>query len=376
MNDQSSWSLSFCVTHRCNLNCSYCYQVHDEKRMSLETAKAVMGRIFSSVLQEFDAVQIGFIGGEPLLEFDLIREICEYTWAREQEKPYIFYATTNGTVLTDAMKGWLVENVGRFKLGLSLDGTCDTQNHNRSNSFDKIDIPFFQKHYLDQGVKMTISEYSIAHLAENVKYLHSLGFEVQGANLAEGNFDWGNENFVSQIAGQLKELVSFYVERPDLKVCQMFDMNLAMCEQKVKSKQKYCGIGHGTNFFDVDGKEYPCPYCTPMIFSAEQLEEIKKVDFTSDENFLDADCYDNCYLFPICSSCAGNNYRQTGSFARHERSKCRITKLTSLFIADLQARKIVNGQDGLDDDTKYWTIEAIKKIKPLYFDEFRQYIEG
>lgn len=342
--------------------------------MSLENAKEVLEKIFSSVPVECNEVQIGFIGGEPMLEFDLIRKICEYTWGREQEKPYIFYATTNGTVLTEEMKPWLIKNVDRFKLGLSLDGTRDTQNHNRSDSFDRIDISFFQKYYLDQGVKMTISEYSAGHLAENIKYLHSLGFAVGGANLAEGDFDWNNEAFVSVIAVQLKQLVRFYADNLSLTPCHMFDKDLAICEQGMKSKTKYCGIGHGTRFFDIDGKEYPCPYCTPMTFSPEQLEKIKATDFTKNENFVDMDCYENCYLFPVCSSCAGNNYKQTGSFAKHERGKCKVTKLVALCIADLQARKIADGQDGFDDNRRYWTIEAIKKIKALYFDEFKQYL--
>jgi len=64
------------------------------------------------------------------------------------------------------MKNWFTANNDLFVLGLSLDGTRNTHNHNRSNSFDDIDIDFFLKTYPNQGVKMTLSEYSLPQLTE------------------------------------------------------------------------------------------------------------------------------------------------------------------------------------------------------------------
>ena len=374
MSDILHYSPSVCVTHRCNLNCVYCYQKHENVSMSFDTAKNVIEKIFNSVPKECRDIHISFIGGEPLLEFDLIKDICEYTWKSKRNIPYIFFASTNGSVLTDEMKAWFVKNKRKFKLGLSLDGKRELHNKNRSNSFDSIDIPFFQKNYPDEGIKMTLSEHSIPQLAENIQFLHSLNLDMQGTNLAEGNFNWDDDKFIFQLSSELQKLVDFYIENPKLKVCQMFDKNLALCEQKKPSKIKYCGIGYGADFFDVDGKRYPCPFCTPMTFSQVELEKMAKTEFDKDENFVDEDCYNNCYLYPICPSCAGNNFMHSGCFNKHERVKCKITKFTALFIAELQAKKIVNGTDGFDKERRYWTIEAIKKIKSLYFDDFRQYL--
>ncbi len=342
--------------------------------MSFDVAKNVIEKIFNSVPKECNDIHIGFIGGEPLLEFDLIKNICEYTWKSKRNIPYVFFATTNGSVITEEMKSWFIKNRRKFKLGLSLDGNRELHNLNRSNSFDKIDIPFFQKNFPDEALKMTLSEHSIPRLAENIQFLHSLNLDVQGTNLAEGDFNWDDDKFVAQLSSELQKLVEFYRENPKVKVCQMFDKNLALCEQKERAKVKYCGIGHGANFFDTDGKEYPCPFCTPMTFSKEDLEKIAKTEFDKDENFVDEDCYENCYLYPICSSCAGNNFMHTGCFNKHEREKCKITKFTALFIAELQAHKIISGTDGFDKERRYWTIEAIKKIKTLYFEEFRRYL--
>ena len=304
--------------------------------------------------------------------FPLIKRICEYTWKNYKGEEYLFYATTNGTVLNDELKRWFVEHRKRFVLGLSLDGTADTQNKNRSDSFSKIDISFFRENWPFQDVKMTLSKYSLENLAENISFLHEQGFNICGSNFAEGDIDWSDKELLPILARELKKVVAYYFEHPDIKVCQLFEKNLAFCEAKREIRKKYCGIGTGAVFFDIDGNKYPCPFITPMTFSSEKIVEIKKIDFSDDENFIDEDCFKNCYLFPICPTCSGNNYKQCNSFKIRDRGKCDLFKLTVLFIADLQARKIANGTDGMDEETKYWTIESIKKIRKLYLQDFQK----
>jgi hypothetical protein len=116
---------------------------------------------------------------------------------------------------------------------------------------------------------------------------------------------------------------------------------------------------------------------TPMSFPPNELRDILKTNFSDDELFIDVECFNNCYIYPICPTCASTNYIKNKSFKIRNKNKCRIQKLVSLFIADLQAKKLVkNGGlfDSNKDDTKlYYTIEAIKKIKALYLDEFKKF---
>ncbi len=366
-----------CVTHACNLSCRYCYQKHkDASRMSLETGKRLIDSILSQLPEGIEKMEMSFIGGEPLLEFELIKQLVNYTESRNPPCKYIFFASTNGTLLTPEMKEWLVKNKHRFVLGLSLDGTKDTHDYNRSNSFDTIDIDFFLKTWPFQGVKMTLSEYSIQHLAENIKYLHSIGInQIHGVNFFEGDFDWDDDKFIRVLVPQLKELVDFYVANPDLPVNQLLDKHLHLCESQNKNRRKWCGIGDGTVFFDVDGTQYPCSFVTPMTFSQKEIQDIVDTDFKNDENFLDEDCINNCYVYPLCPSCSGANYMINKSFKLRNKSKCRVLKLILLFVADMQARKIANKTDKLDARTKYWTIETIKKIKSMYFEEFKPFLE-
>ena len=121
--NQSRFGPSLCVTRDCNLSCVYCYQKHDSNaRMTLDTAKRCIDWIFNNVPSGISDVEIDFIGGEPLLEFDLIKEIIKYTCSKSQEYKYIFFATTNGTFLSSEMKSWFTAHKDCFWLGLRLDG--------------------------------------------------------------------------------------------------------------------------------------------------------------------------------------------------------------------------------------------------------------
>lgn len=369
------FSPSLCLTHNCNLNCVYCYQNHDSNaRMSFDTAKTCIDWIFTHLPSGMSGVEIGFIGGEPLLEFKLIKEIVAYVCSEKKKSKHIFSATTNGTLLTDEMKTYFTTHKDCFVLCLSLDGAKETHDYNRNNSFDKIDFSFFLENWPAQRIKMTLSEFSLTHLAENIKYVHSLGFkEIGGVNLSEGDFDWSRNEYIELMIPQLKELVMFYVENESFPLNQMFDKRLDYCEAKNRERRKWCGIGNGANFFDIDGRMYPCPFVTPMTFSKHEIDDILKIDFTDDTNFIDEDCFKNCYIYPICPTCVGANYMNLKTFKQRDKRRCRIQKLVALFIADLQARRIMKNPKIYDDDTLYHTIEAIKKIRSLYLDDFNKH---
>jgi sulfatase maturation enzyme AslB (radical SAM superfamily) len=104
-----------------------------------------------------EVVSIDFSGGEPLLEFDLIKKVFEYcTTQGSWNKKFRMSLGTNGTVLTKEMREWFTSHPC-FQISLSLDGTKEVHDYNRSNSYDKIieNIDFFRQY--DQTVKMTIS---------------------------------------------------------------------------------------------------------------------------------------------------------------------------------------------------------------------------
>jgi radical SAM protein with 4Fe4S-binding SPASM domain len=342
--------------------------------MTIKTAKSVIDWIFDNIPNDMDGVEINLIGGEPLLEFDLIKSMVEYTSTKKPKDRYLFYATTNGTLLTEEMKLWFTQNKACFWLGLSLDGAKETHDHNRCNSFNKIDINFFRNTWPGQSVKMTLSDFSLSYLAKDIKYIHSLGFPIRGVNEFEGDFDWDHDKYIKALVPQLKELVEYYVENDTIPINQLLDMKLHYCESKTKERKKWCGIGDGAIFFDVDGKIYPCNYITPMTFSDNEIGKLLEIDYKDINNFIDEECYNNCYIYAICPTCTAACYKINGTFKQRTKSRCRTQRLLALFAADLQAKLIIKNKGSFDESVLYYTIEAIKNIRYLYLKEFKPYL--
>ncbi|UCH94483.1 MAG: radical SAM peptide maturase [Candidatus Aminicenantes bacterium] len=140
----------FEVTKACNLDCRYCiqgdlYLIHEkDQKINIDRNKAklllkYLSRYWSRTLSQ-ERIGIKFYGGEPLLNFDAIREIVDYakTLAAINEKFY-YYITTNGVFL-DRYLDYLVAN--NFFISISLDGNKDNNIHRISQdgepSFEKI----------------------------------------------------------------------------------------------------------------------------------------------------------------------------------------------------------------------------------------------
>lgn len=83
------FSLSFVVTHKCNLNCVYCYEKQkDDSCADPALIKSILATYLSDT--RLKEVNVDFFGGEPWMEFDLIKDVCEWTWARHWPNKYIF----------------------------------------------------------------------------------------------------------------------------------------------------------------------------------------------------------------------------------------------------------------------------------------------
>ena len=374
-NMKITYTIPICLTHRCNLNCIYCFQKHDNQHeMSFEKCKSCIDWIFDHILcYENNRAEITFFGGEPLLRFDLIKSIFDYTITKYKFDNYRFFASTNGTILTDEMKKWFHNNKDRFVLGLSLDGGKVSQDENRSNSFNLIDFHFFLFNSPKQNVKMTISEKSIYRYSEDVKYIHSLGFGINGADLCVGTFNWSSDKYIKVLAPQLKNLIDYYIDNPN-QYNALFKKDLASCAV-AKVRKKNCGCGDKVHYFDTDGKLFPCTFITPMTFSEDDIKAIGNYDFGNIDDFVDEDCFNNCYIYQICRTCHAEDYLTTKSFKQYDKSKCRMKIMEAIVIAEYNARLIQKSPRIFDNTKMYYTIEAIKRIKELYYNDYKKYFE-
>ncbi len=333
--------------------------------MSIEMAKSIIAQHLNT--NKYDVLAINLFGGEPFLRFDFIKELCEWTWAQNWPQKYIFYADTNGVNLTEEIKIWTSQNKDRFIMLLSLDGTPQTHNFNRSNSFDLIDIDFFIKHWPKQGVKMTISEWRLENLANDIIYLHSKGLKIKGANLAEGILIKDFDKKFEILMEQYRILVDWYVLHPDIPVAQIFDLNLSICESHKNIPIKYCGCGSpATKVIDIDGKEYPCTYFFPLSMSSSALKEIEKYDLSNNCLFINKDCLTNCYIYPICKGCYGDNFTTTGLLHKRSKQKCKLSKLRAVAVANLRAKQILLNRPSVLTKEERDEIIAIQKINTLF----------
>ena len=325
------------ITESCNLNCVYCYE---HNKTSNEMPKELVFSIIEDTLQKCNtAVEFSFHGGEPFIKFDLMREVAEYFWNKyNPDNKYVFFSSTNGTILNDDIKTWLFNNKKNFWCGISYDGTNDMQDKNRSSSSKNIDLDFFIKTWPKQPVKMTISQETLSNLAEGTIYLHEKGFNINN-NLAYG-LDWNNEKFIKILSDQLEILIEYYLNNPEISPSSIISMNVEWFTKDINIKaQRFCGAGRYMKCFDTKGKEYPCHFFMD-INSSEQKSKVSNIDIlNSDDCLLDSFCND-CEIRLVCPTCYGYNFVSTGNPVERDKNLCILSKIQAVACAILSLRKI------------------------------------
>lgn len=121
------------VTNMCNFKCRYCHQAEgkvlsSKKKMEMDTAFTSVDYLFDHSKDAFE-VTITFYGGEPLLNFELIKLTVDYAINKFKTKNVVFNMTTNASLLNEETIEFLVKN--RFVLLISLDGDYKMQNLHR-----------------------------------------------------------------------------------------------------------------------------------------------------------------------------------------------------------------------------------------------------
>lgn len=358
------FQLSLVITRRCNLNCVYCYEkFKSDSVMDLDTAKSAIAECLNSSGYQF--VEIALFGGEPFLEFELLHDVCEWTWSKTWNTSYVFFIDTNGTLLDSNIKQWLVKNKQRLILGLSLDGDRKTHNTNRSDSFDLIDLDFFRKHWPKQPVKVTISDLNLGHLAKDIVFIHKNGFRMVGCNFASGKEIMDFDDKIEVIVSQLNILIDFYLDNPNIEISPLLNYPLWKCELKPQEPQKICGVGENMVLIDVNGEKYPCSYFSPLTIPKSLLQSFN-INYSDYNLFVDNDCEKSCYIYPICRGCYGDNLVSTGMINKRSYQKCMLNKIFSKATAKLMAKKLLSKD--LKDITEIdkYTIKAISQIIEKY----------
>lgn len=329
-------------SERCNLHCTYCYEVEkNPARMDVIEAKEAIKKTFGN-LQNDMRLKIEFRGGEPFLEFDFIKEICDWVIENYKNKDFFFYAVTNGTCFSDEAKAWLSEHKSIFIAPLSIDGDKKTQDANRSNSFDLIDFDFLLKTWSNPYTYTTIIPENAKTVFEDLLFLMEKGFTIR-ANFEFAQL-WNDEQLEDLSAG-LRKLADYTLENKLHNRLNLFsrygflDYNL---KDDIEDREFFvpCNAGKHRRIVAADGCVYPCHTLVPSCFNHYGKEYGEKLfDKLLNEEINSEECC-KCRFFHLCYICVGFSYSYAKDFKWRNKSFCDITRIRTFIAAYYWGRKL------------------------------------
>lgn len=331
--------ITLLLTAKCNLSCIYCYEKKDERRMSYDTAKEIIDEFIQST--DYTEYVIDFFGGEPFLEFELIKNIHNYVITTYPKLLNSFIITTNGTLVHGEIKQWLLEN-DDVLCTLSLDGNRDSHNINRCNSYDDIDINFFLDKYHDVEIKMTISPQTLRNMSESVIHCHKQGFKIN-CNLAFNDF-W-NESHIPIFAEELEKLLNYYKSNPNVEPCSLIGRNISDCAYYYRNNiyLPWCDVGNMPTF-DSKKHSYPCQYFA--FLNGEYMQTIDIISRNKIQVSLLPEKCQNCVIHPICPTCYAFGYEAYNNCFGKSDTYCSMMKILmkcrSIYYVNLHNLKKIN----------------------------------
>ncbi len=254
------------LTQNCNLNCSYCFNGNKTaKEMPYETAVKCIDFMFKEALDaninnlpgKQKQIEVQFWGGEPLLKWDMIKDLVLYAENSKYKDIRVnFSGTTNGTLLTPEKFDFMDEHQMYFMV--SLDGTPETHNYNRkyadgrgSQEVIMENMKPILKRWPNIQVRMSAFPERIDHFFEDIQYLVASGIiNIVWSPVYEAA--WSDDNWIIW-EDQLYKTVNFLIALAK----QGKQLNLAnFIREEVGCHP--CGAGRQYVGFDVDGSIYIC----------------------------------------------------------------------------------------------------------------------
>lgn len=338
------------IAHDCNLRCKYCFastgDYHEGRMlMSLETGKkAVDFLIEKSGDRKF--LEVDFFGGEPTLNFDVVKQIVEYARSREQEanKKFRFTITTNGVLLTDDMIEFINKEMNNVVL--SIDGRKEVNDRLRvradgSGSYDTI-LPKFKKLVAARGndkdwyVRGTYTKYNL-DFSNDVMHLFEQGFEQISVEpvMADPKMPYAiTKADLPRIFDEYEELMKKITEvRKAGKFINFFHFMLDLDQGPCAIKRlRGCGCGNEYVAIAPNGDIYPChqfvgieDYKMGSLHDGSFNDELKNT-FAAAHVYSKPECK-KCWAKFFCSGgCNANNYIYAGDIHNAYKLSCEIQK--------------------------------------------------
>ena len=324
------------VAHTCNLNCSYCFASQgkyqgDRAVMSFEVGKQAFDFLIANSGNRRN-LEVDFFGGEPLMNWDVVKQLVAYARSVEKEhnKNFRFTLTTNGLLIDDEVIDFL--NKEMSNVVLSLDGRREVHDHFRKDyagngSYDRI-LPKFKKLVDARGGKGYYMRGTFTHqnvdFTNDIFHMADLGFTELSMEPVvcppDDPYALTQEDLpklFEQYEILAKEMIKRKKEgRPFTFYHYMLDLKNGPCIYN-----RITGCGSGTEYMAVTpwGELYPChqfvgdeKYSLGNIWDGVTNKAVQD-EFRSCNAYARKECKD-CWARLYCSGgCAANAYHATGS---------------------------------------------------------------
>lgn len=310
------------VTEKCNLKCKYCYEGNEKinKDMTFDIADKTIQFINHKVKEMNDNKPLNIIlhGGEPLLNFKLIKYIHTSILETITDREIIFDMTTNGTLMNNEIIGFIKDHIDN--ISVSIDGNQESHDLNRifsdgSGSYKKIILN--AKLLLDNNInvraRMTYNSKSVDKLCESVYSIADCGFtEIVPV------IDYYDNNWNKRHIDILNEQISKIIDKKSLYP----NNNISLIELNVlNTKRGQCFGGVVSYAIDVSGNIYPCTLSASnkdfIIGNVKNLQLYKeKVDKLCKINSADNSSCLGCNRYEFCEGtrCKIINKQITGNY--------------------------------------------------------------
>ena len=337
------------IAHDCNLACQYCFAEEGEYHgrralMSYETGKQALDFLVANSGNRRN-LEVDFFGGEPLMNFDVVKQLVAYGREIEktQDKHFRFTLTTNGVLLNDDIMEFA--NKEMDNVVLSIDGRKEVNDRMRpfrkgAGSYDLI-VPKFQKFADSRNqekyyVRGTFTHYN-TDFSNDVLHLADLGFKqisVEPVVAQETDPYAIQEADLPQLFEEYDKLAAEMVKRhgtdKDFNFFHfMIDLEGGPCVAK-----RLSGCGSGTEYLAVTpwGDLYPChqfvgneDFLMGNVWDGVQKTEIRD-EFKCCNVYAKEKCR-KCFARFYCSGgCNANNLEYAGSIKKPYKVACELEK--------------------------------------------------
>lgn len=316
------------IANGCNLNCKYCYEsFKTNEKMSFDTARELLEHEFKN--KKIKRFIIDLLGGEPLLNFELIKQITEWVHTHPPSATLDLNVRTNGTLLSPKMKKWFLENKNKINLGLSLDGLGQMQREGRT-AFP-VDINFFVENWPRSRINIVV-------FTDTVKYLTEAIFSLREKNalfsveIACG-IRW-TKSAALALLQQLCELIPLYVSDPDeARASGLFKYSVRnFFPQEPLLETNFCGDMTNIVAYAPNGKNYCCHMFTPIVIGEELAEKFRNFTLNKRMIPLEEKCR-KCPWVMECKLCFAMNVKICGDIFKSSSLLTTCTAVHALGIA-------------------------------------------